>query len=55
MTYSLTSREDFEKVFPGLVQDLTEIVQQYKIPEPALKWFQNVRIQELFNITQGWH
>lgn len=43
MTLSLISRGDFEAVFSTLVQDLTEYVQKYKIPDQALKWFQNVR------------
>ena len=37
-----TSRSDFEAVFPSLVQDLTEYVQQYNAPDQALKWFQQV-------------
>lgn len=37
-----TTRADFEAVFPSLVQDLTENVQQYGIPTPALEWYQRV-------------
>ncbi|KAG8529901.1 uncharacterized protein KY384_005382 [Bacidia gigantensis] len=34
------SRSDFEAFFPTLVKDVSEHVQQYNLPEDALKWFQ---------------
>ena len=37
-----TSRSDFEAFFPTLVKDLSEHVQQYKLPPNALEWLQNV-------------
>ncbi|KAF3895129.1 Farnesyl pyrophosphate synthetase [Trichophyton interdigitale] len=37
---SSTSREDFNKVFPALVQDISEHAKQYNIPAPALEWLQ---------------
>ncbi|KAL9111508.1 MAG: hypothetical protein Q9227_003995 [Pyrenula ochraceoflavens] len=36
-----TSRSDFEAVFPTLVQVLSEDIQQYKVPDQVLKWYQN--------------
>ena len=36
------SREEFEAFFPTLIQDLTEHVQQYRLPSTALEWYQNV-------------
>jgi len=39
-----TSRADFEEVFPLLVQDLTNHATQYGLPETALVWFRNVRL-----------
>ena len=42
---SKTTRADFEAVFPGLVKDLTEHVQGYKIPKDALEWFVRVSIR----------
>ncbi len=38
----ITLRE-FEAVFPSLVEDLSQHAQSYKLPENALKWFQDVR------------
>ncbi|KJX92137.1 farnesyl pyrophosphate synthetase like protein [Zymoseptoria brevis] len=32
--------EEFESVFPKLVEDLKEHCQKYKLPEQALKWFE---------------
>jgi farnesyl diphosphate synthase len=40
---SKTTRTDFEKVFPDLVQDLLGEAQKYNLPENALKWFEKVR------------
>ncbi|EEH36861.1 farnesyl pyrophosphate synthetase [Paracoccidioides lutzii Pb01] len=37
---SRTARADFEAIFPLLVQDLSDNVNQYGIPSNALKWFQ---------------
>jgi hypothetical protein len=39
-----TNRQEFEEVFPLLVQDLTNHCLQYGLPETALVWFRNVRI-----------
>jgi len=38
-----TSRADFEKVFPALVEELSKEAQKYNIPANALEWFQKVR------------
>ena len=38
-----TPLEEFEAVFPKLVEDLTEHAKQHGIPSDALKWYQNVR------------
>jgi farnesyl diphosphate synthase len=37
------TREQFEEIFPQLVQDLTNHAVQYNLPEKALVWFRNVR------------
>lgn len=39
-----TSREDFNKVFPALVQDISEHAKEYNIPAPALEWLQKVSL-----------
>lgn len=39
-----TNRQEFQEVFPLLVQDLTNHCLQYGLPETALVWFRNVRI-----------
>lgn len=36
------SRQEFETVFPRLVEDLKEHCAKYKLPEQATKWFQQV-------------
>ena len=36
------SRKEFEAVFPKLVEDVTEHVKQYNIPDNALEWFRTV-------------
>lgn len=41
---SKTPRAEFEAVFPGLVKDLTDHAQGYKIPKEALEWFVRVSI-----------
>ncbi|WPH03837.1 ERG20 farnesyl diphosphate synthase [Acrodontium crateriforme] len=33
--------KEFETVFPKLVEDLKEHCEQYKLPQQALKWFEN--------------
>ncbi|KAK4500980.1 hypothetical protein PRZ48_006786 [Zasmidium cellare] len=35
-----TTLKEFETVFPKLVEDLKEHCQKYKLPEQALKWFE---------------
>lgn len=37
-----TTLKEFETVFPKLVEDLKEHCQKYKLPEQALKWFEQV-------------
>lgn len=37
-----TSRAEFEKIFPSLVEDLTELAQKYQVPSHALEWFHKV-------------
>jgi farnesyl diphosphate synthase len=37
------TREQFEEIFPVLVQDLTNHCCEYNLPEKALVWFRNVR------------
>jgi len=37
--------KDFEAVFSSLIRDLTEHTKQYKTPENALKWYQDVRFR----------
>lgn len=44
---SSTSREDFNKVFPALVQDISEHAKQYNIPAPALEWLQKVSLGQV--------
>ena len=39
-----TNKQEFEEVFPLLVQDLTNHCVQYGLPETALVWFRNVRV-----------
>ena len=39
---SRTTRADFEAVFPGLVEDLSEHANKYGIPPAALDWYQKV-------------
>jgi hypothetical protein len=36
------TRQEFEEIFPQLVQDLTNHCCQYGLPEQALVWFRNV-------------
>lgn len=36
------TREEFEAVFPKLVDDLSAHAQQYNIPDNALAWYQQV-------------
>ena len=36
--------KEFETVFPKLVEDLKEHCNKYKLPQQALKWFEQVRI-----------
>ncbi|EMC93941.1 hypothetical protein BAUCODRAFT_158585 [Baudoinia panamericana UAMH 10762] len=43
------TRQDFEEVFPRLVADLKEHCDKYKLPEQALKWFE----QSLHHNTLG--
>lgn len=37
------TRNEFEDVFPKLVEDLKEHCNTYKLPDQALKWFEQVR------------
>ena len=46
-----SSKEEFEAVFPSLVQDLTEHTKQYGTPENALKWFQEVCFLQFISPT----
>ena len=39
-----TSLKDFEAVFPRLVEDLKEHCKTYKLPDQALKWFEEVHL-----------
>lgn len=39
---SVTKREDFEAVFPSLVQDLTDHAKHYGVPTEALEWYKKV-------------
>ena len=48
-----TNRQEFEEVFPLLVQDLTNHCLQYGLPETALVWFRNVRINCSSPLTLG--
>lgn len=41
----MTSREQFESVFPSLVEDLLAHAKKYNLPENALQWFEKVGIQ----------
>jgi hypothetical protein len=36
------TREQFEEIFPVLVQDLTNHCCDYNLPEKALVWYRNV-------------
>jgi len=36
------SRQQFEAVFPRLVDDIKEHCVKYKLPEQALQWFEKV-------------
>jgi farnesyl diphosphate synthase len=38
-----TTLKEFETVFPTLVNDMKEHCQQYKLPDQALNWFEQVR------------
>lgn len=49
--YSMpTNRQEFEEVFPLLVQDLTNHCLQYGLPETALVWFRNVSTSDFQNV-----
>lgn len=37
-----TTRADFEKVFPSLVEDLLGEAQKFNLPDNALQWFKKV-------------
>jgi farnesyl diphosphate synthase len=37
-----TTLKEFESVFPKLVEDLKQECGKYKLPEQALKWFEQV-------------
>jgi len=37
------TRQEFEGVFPKLVQDLKEHCQHYKLPAQQLQWFEKVQ------------
>lgn len=37
-----TNREDFEAVFPSLVQDLSDHAKHYGVPTEALEWYKKV-------------
>ena len=39
------TRQEFESVWPSLVEELTKDVQQYEPPPAALEWYQ--RVQQL--------
>ena len=39
-----TSRQEFEAVFPSLVEDISGHANSYGIPPQALDWFQKVTI-----------
>lgn len=39
-----TTLKEFEAVFPSLAEDLSQHATTFKLPENALKWFQEVRI-----------
>ena len=41
-SFKPTTLNDFEAVFPSLVEDLTETCKSYQTPANALKWFENV-------------
>ena len=38
------SRQEFEAVFPKLVDDLKEHAATYKLPYQAMQWFDKVRL-----------
>ena len=46
-----TTLKEFEAVFPSLVEDLSQHVKQYGLPEDALKWYQDVSISM---VPYGW-
>ena len=43
-----SSRADFEKVFPSLMEDVLNDARKFKVPQNALEWFQKVKASSHF-------
>ena len=49
------NREDFQAFFHTLIKDLSEHVEQYKLPSNVLEWFQNVHLPILTALPSLYH
>jgi farnesyl diphosphate synthase len=45
------SRQEFEAIFPKLVDDITSHSSSYGLPEQALTWFRNVETLAYYQHT----
>jgi len=47
-----TLRADFQKVFPSLVKDVSDLAKRYNLPTNALEWFQKVGLVAIDPVCQ---
>lgn len=50
-----TTLKEFETVFPKLVEDVKEHCKSYKLPEQALKWYEQVQIPPTLILSLQFH